>query len=269
MQFQIKKYCANKDIKLADIDTKDKTGLPEGKKAREEWLRKHSPELDELQNQFYAQGKHKILMILQGMDTSGKDGTVRWVFHDVDPLGIFVRAFKAPNERELAHDFLWRIHQRVPKTGEIVIFNRSHYEDVLVTHVKNWIDDAEYERRIRHINDFERMLTETGTIIIKIFLHISKDEQKERLQKRLDNPKKHWKFNPSDLEDRQLWDKFQQQYENVIRATSSKNAPWHIVPADSKSARNVVVMNILLHYLRSLKLGYPTIDTRNWPKLVD
>lgn len=269
MKFNLKDYRVDHDLKLADINPSDKHGLPENKQAREEWLQIHSPELDELQNRFYAQNKHKMLLILQGMDTSGKDGTVRWVFHDVDPLGIIVRSFKAPNERELAHDYLWRIHRKVPKTGEMVIFNRSHYEDVLVTHVKGWIDDDEYERRIRHINDFEKMLTETGTIVIKIFLHISKDEQKERLQKRLDNPKKHWKFNPSDLEDRQLWDRFQKQYEKVMRATSSKNAPWYVVPADSKSARNVVVMNILLAHLRALDLDYPDIDTSGWPSLVE
>ena len=157
----------------------------------------------------------------------------------------------------------------VPRRGEIVIFNRSHYEDVLVTKVKGWISDDEEKRRLQQINDFERLLSETGTVILKFFLHISKDVQKERLQERLDNPEKQWKFNPGDLDDRKLWDAFQQQYERVINHTSTDYAPWYVIPADSKSGRNVIIMNILLETLRQLKMEYPKVDTSGWPKTIE
>ena len=157
----------------------------------------------------------------------------------------------------------------VPRNGELVIFNRSHYEDVLVTRVKGWIDQAETERRIGHINDFERLLSETGTTIIKFFLHISKDEQRKRLQERIDNADKNWKFNPGDLEDRKLWDAFQAQYESVIAATSSVAAPWYIIPADSKSSRNQLILEILINRLSALGMQYPQVDTRDWPKTVE
>ncbi|MDO5685792.1 MAG: polyphosphate kinase 2 family protein [Neisseria sp.] len=269
MKNNIKRYRADKKFSIANTPTEDFAGLPASKAEREQWVLDHSPEMDELQNRFYASGKHKMLILLQGMDTSGKDGTVRHVFHAVDPLGIRVQGFKAPSAEELSHDYLWRIHKAMPSTGEIAIFNRSHYEDVLVTYVRGWIDDAELQRRLRQINDFERMLTENGTILLKFFLHISKDEQKERLQKRLDNAKKHWKFNMSDLEDRKMWDPFQKQYQTVIRATSGDNAPWYIVPADSKSGRNVIVMQIILEHLRALNLDYPHVDTTGWPTEVE
>lgn len=269
MPDEIKRYRVDKDFSIKNTATCVEDGVPADKAAREEWLLAHGPELDDLQDVFYADQNRSMLIVLQGMDTSGKDGTIRHVFHAVDPLGIRVQAFKAPNAEELAHDYLWRIHQVMPKKGEIVIFNRSHYEDVLVTHVRGWIDDKELALRLQQINDFERMLTENGTMILKFFLHISKDEQRKRLQKRLDNPNKHWKFNPADLEDRKLWDRFQAQYQAVLRATSSEAAPWYIVPADSKSTRNVVVMKILLAHLRALKLSYPKIDASAWPKVVE
>ncbi len=251
-----------------DAAARDTHGLPDSKSKREEYVAQLAPELDTLQDMLYAEHKHKVLIVLQGMDTSGKDGTIRAVFQSVDPLGVRVQAFKAPTATELEYDYLWRVHQVVPKQGEIVIFNRSHYEDVLVTRVREWIDGAEEKRRLQQINDFERLLSETGTEIIKIFLHISKDEQRERLQKRLDEPEKNWKFNPGDLEDRKLWDQFQAQYGRVISATSTEYAPWYVVPADSKSGRNVIILNILLAHLRALDMRYPKVDTRTWPKVI-
>jgi PPK2 family polyphosphate:nucleotide phosphotransferase len=216
-------------------------------------------EISALQDILYAQSKHKVLLILQGMDGSGKDGTVKYVFGECDPLGIRTTNFKGPTADELAHDFLWRVHKEVPKNGEIVIFNRSHYEDVLIVKVHDWIDDVECKRRYAQINDFERMLSETGTVIVKCYLHISKEEQKVRMQERLYDPTKTWKFNPNDLKERDLWDKYMLAYENAMKATSSSNAPWYVIPADSKTNRNLLISKILLNTLKSLKLAYPPV----------
>ncbi|WDZ95707.1 polyphosphate kinase 2 family protein [Herbaspirillum sp. WKF16] len=213
--------------------------------------------IGEQQQMLYAGHKHKLLVILQGMDTSGKDGTVNDVFAGVNPQGIRIANFKGPTAVELAHDYLWRIHQQVPVAGEIAVFNRSHYEDVLITRVHDWIDDRECKRRYRQINDFERMLAETGTVILKFFLHISKDEQKARLQSRIDDPSKHWKFDPQDLAERKYWESYQQVYQNALRATSTAHAPWYIVPANSKPHRNLVVANVVLETLQKLKLKFP------------
>jgi PPK2 family polyphosphate:nucleotide phosphotransferase len=213
--------------------------------------------IGEQQEMLYAGRKHKLLVILQGMDTSGKDGTVSDVFAAVTPQGIRIANFKAPTAIELMHDYLWRVHQQVPVSGEIAVFNRSHYEDVLITRVHDWIDERECKRRYRQINDFERMLAETGTVILKFFLHISKAEQKLRLQSRIDDPDKHWKFDPQDLAEREYWDRYQQVYQNALRATGTAHAPWYVVPADSKPHRNLVVANIVLETLQSLKLKYP------------
>jgi PPK2 family polyphosphate:nucleotide phosphotransferase len=210
-----------------------------------------------LQDRFYINHTHKLLIILQGMDTSGKDGTIRTVFKHIDPLGIRSVPFKVPTPAEQAHDFLWRIHQQVPGKGEIVIFNRSHYEDVVITKVHGWIDDDECKRRYAHIRHFERMLAETGTVIVKLFLHISKDEQKSRLQKRLDNPHKQWKFDPQDIEERKHWGAYQQAYEKAMRETDMDHAPWYVIPADSKKHRNLAVASIVLEALTQLNLTYP------------
>ncbi|MBC3807684.1 polyphosphate kinase 2 family protein [Undibacterium seohonense] len=216
-----------------------------------------SAQIAEFQNVLYAQQKHKLLIILQGMDTSGKDGTVRIVFGASNPAGIRSVSFKAPTAQELAHDFLWRIHQQVPAAGELVIFNRSHYEDVLITQVLDWISADEVKRRYTHINAFESMLAETGTTILKFFLHISKDEQKERLQERLNDPHKHWKFDPKDLIERASWDKYRDAYQATICATHTEHAPWHIIPANSKTQRNLIIASIVVEKLASLNLGYP------------
>ena len=214
-------------------------------------------QISELQNLLYAAHESKVLIILQGMDTSGKDGTVKGVFGQINPLGARTVAFKAPSNDEKNHDYLWRIHKEVPGKGEIVIFNRSHYEDVLITRVHDWIDQAECEKRYAQIADFERMLSETGTVILKFFLHISRDEQKARLEERLADPEKHWKFDPQDLVERKYWDAYQKAYEKAILATDCEHAPWHIIPADSKTHRNLAIASIVQEKLLSLKLKYP------------
>lgn len=214
--------------------------------------------IGEYQNVLYASKQCKLLIILQGMDTSGKDGTIRSVFGEMNALGTRTVAFKAPNNHELAHDYLWRIHREVPASGEIVLFNRSHYEDVLVTRVHDWIDQAECARRYMQIREFERMLTETGTVILKFFLHISAEEQKKRLIERINDPKKQWKYDPQDLIERAHWDSYQQLYGAAIEATNVDTAPWFVVPADSKIKRNLIIAQIMVEQLEDLKLRYPS-----------
>jgi len=244
---------------LEDIKPNDRSERGKDREEDDKELARLAVEINALQDILYAQGKHKVLLVLQGMDASGKDGTVKHVFSECDPLGIRSASFKGPTDEELAHDYLWRVHARVPKKGEITIFNRSHYEDVLIVKVHDWIDDKECERRYQQINDFERMLSETGTTIIKCYLHISKEEQKERMYERLNDPTKTWKFNPNDLNERDLWPKYMQAYENAMRATSTEYAPWYVIPADSKTNRNLLISRILLETLKDLKLVYPPV----------
>ena len=248
---------SGKNFRLADFNSGAKPFSSGDKIADQARLTELSTQLDAVQDIFYAEHKRKLLVVLQGMDTSGKDGTVRGVFRSFDPLGIRVVAFKAPTAEELAHDYLWRIHAQVPRAGEIVVFNRSHYEDVLITRVHEWIDDDECERRYKQLRAFETMLLETGTTIVKCFLHISKDEQKSRLEARLADPQKHWKFDPKDLEERQYWKSYATAYEAAIAATSTPEAPWYIVPADSKTNRNLMVAEILMEVFSRLKPEYP------------
>ncbi len=217
-------------------------------------------ELQDLQKRLYAEQKHRILVVVQAMDTGGKDGCIKNVFSGMDPQGIHVEPFKKPTELELSHDFLWRVHARTPATGELVIFNRSHYEDIVAVRVKKIFPDEVWQRRQRHVVDFERMLAEEGTTIVKIFLHISKSEQKERLESRLRNPAKHWKINPDDLVDRARWDDFMAAYEDVIGKTSTELAPWYVVPADRKWYRNLCVARIMVDAMRRLNMEFPTID---------
>ena len=217
-------------------------------------------ELDTLQNLFWADRRFRLLVVLQGTDTSGKDGTVRGVFGQMSPLGVHTVGWKAPTEPERARDYLWRIHQQVPANGEVMIFNRSHYEDVLVPPVAGWITPEQTKQRYAQINDFERMLTETGTVIVKFLLHISKDEQRARLQERLDDPTKHWKFALGDLEARKLWDKYQRAYSDAVAATGTKWAPWTIVPADSKTHRNLMIATVMKRTFEAMKLRYPDSD---------
>jgi len=217
-------------------------------------------ELDALQNLFYADHRYRLLVVLQGTDTSGKDGTIRGVFGQMSALGVHTIGWKAPTEPEKAHDYLWRIHQQMPGNGEVMLFNRSHYEDVLVPVVNNWITPEQTAQRYAHINDFERMLTETGTVICKFLLHISKEEQGKRLQERLDDPTKTWKFAVGDLDARKQWDNYQTAYSDAVAATGTKWAPWTIVPADSKTHRNLMIATAMKQVFEKLKLRSPPID---------
>ncbi|GJG96036.1 polyphosphate kinase 2 family protein [Cupriavidus pauculus] len=248
---------SGKQFKLASFDA-DSKPLSTGSKASDNaHLAELTTQLDAVQDIFYAEHQHRLLIVLQGMDTSGKDGTVRSVFRSFDPLGVRVASFKAPTAEELARDYLWRVHAQVPRNGEIVIFNRSHYEDVLITRVHDWIDDAECKRRFRQIREFEQMLVETGTTVVKCFLHISKGEQKQRLEERIADPQKHWKFDMQDLAERKFWKQYQEAYEDAIAATATPECPWFIVPADSKSHRNLMVAEILKATFDKLKPDYP------------
>ncbi len=217
-------------------------------------------DIDRLQDMLYADRRFKMLVVLQGTDTSGKDGTIRGVFWKTSALGVRAAAWKAPSEEERAHDYLWRIHQKVPASGEIVIFNRSHYEDVLVPVVKGWITSEETAQRFAHINAFEKLLVETGTVVLKFLLHISKDEQRQRLQDRLDDPTKHWKFAVGDLEERTRWDAYEAAYADAVSATGTPWAPWTVVPADSKTHRNLMIATAVKQSLLGLKLRYPAGD---------
>lgn len=217
-------------------------------------------ELDGLQDMFYADARFKLLVVLQGTDTSGKDGTVRGVFARTSPLGVHTVGWKAPTEAERDHDYLWRIHQKMPGAGEIMVFNRSHYEDVLVPVVNGWITPQQTRQRYQHINDFERLLAETGTVILKFMLHIGHEEQGKRLQERIDDPGKHWKFSLGDLEVRKQWADYQRAYEALLGATSTPWAPWTVVPADSKTHRNLMIATIVRDTLKALDLRYPSED---------
>ena len=213
--------------------------------------------LEELQERLYANGDRAVLIVLQGMDTSGKDGTIRSVMSGVNPQGCKVVSFKAPSSEELGHDFLWRVHQKAPPKGQIGIFNRSHYEDVLITRVHGWVSDKVVKQRFDQIKEFEELLYENGTTILKFFLHISKDEQKERLEERIRDPEKRWKFNEGDLEERKLWKKYMDAFEDVMAATSTDHALWHIVPANRKWYRNLVVADRVVDALEDMKLKTP------------
>ena len=251
---------ADKSFKLADCDTAAKPFSNGNKQKDKEAVEALALELDGLQNLFYADKRFKLLVVLQGTDTSGKDGTLRGVFNHVTPLGVHTTAWKAPSEEERSHDYLWRIHQHMPPAGEFMVFNRSHYEDVLVPPVNGWITPAQTLQRFAQINDFERMLSENGTVILKFMLHISFEEQGVRLQERIDDETKHWKFSMGDLEVRKQWKKYQQAYENLLNATSTPWAPWTVVPADSKTHRNLMVATVVNSSLKKLGLRYPISD---------
>ncbi|MGH8335463.1 MAG: PPK2 family polyphosphate kinase [Gammaproteobacteria bacterium] len=253
---------SGKPCKLAGFDPKAKP-FSSGDKAKDKAsVDKLTLELDTLQELFYADRRYKLLVLLQGMDASGKDGTVRGVFGRLSPLGVDTVSWKAPSEEERAHDYLWRIHQKVPGFGQAMIFNRSHYEDVLVPTVNGWITPAQTRQRYQQINDFERLLVETGTVLLKFMLHISFDEQRDRLQERVDDPTKHWKFSMDDLAVRQQWPAYQQAYEALLGATSTDWAPWTVVPADSKTHRNLMIATIVRDTLLDLNLRYPPSDPR-------
>lgn len=251
---------ASQSFKLADLDPAAKPFSSGNKQRDKAAVDTIALQLDALQNLLYADKRYKLLIVLQGTDTSGKDGTLRGVFSRISPLGVRTVAWKAPSENERAHDYLWRIHQAMPGDGEVVIFNRSHYEDVLVPPVRGWITAEQTAQRYQQINDFERMLTQTGTVVLKFMLHISWEEQRVRLQARLDDPTKHWKFEMGDLDARKQWTQYQGAYENLLRATSTSWAPWTVVPADSKTHRNLMIAIAVRDALQNLALRYPPGD---------
>jgi len=241
---------------LGGRDPGDRLGLDdkdEAKSERDELLER----LHELQDRFWAEATRSVLLVLQGMDTSGKDGTIEHVFHGMNPQGVRAAAFKVPTVHELAHDYLWRIHDRCPARGEIGIFNRSHYEDLVTVRVLGLVSAERCRRRYGHVREFERILSDEGTTIVKVFLHISKGEQAERLQARLDDPDKQWKFRAGDLETRKRWDDYMACYEEVLTETSTEWAPWYVVPADRKWVRNVAVARLLVDTLELLDPRFP------------
>lgn len=246
-----------KKVNLGHRDPDDTALLDADKKTAREELKDLCEQLNGLQEVLYAQNKHKVLIVLQGMDTAGKDGVIRHVFGPLNPQGVRVANFKAPSEKELAHDYLWRIHRMAPRNGEIVIFNRSHYEDVTAVPVYHLVPKKIWKRRFRHLCAFEQMLADEGTVILKFFLHIDKDEQKKRLQARLAQPEKRWKFQKKDLQTRNLWPQFMKAYETALNQTNIEYAPWHIVPSNKKWYRDIVVANVVLHALKKLNMRYP------------
>lgn len=244
-------------VKLSEWDPNDTGDFKGGKKEGLAQVEKLNGRLETLQELLFAEHRHKVLIVLQAMDTGGKDGTIRRVFDGVNPAGVRVVSFKAPTAEELDHDFLWRVHKGVPGRGEMVIFNRSHYEDVLVVRVHNLVPPEVWSKRYDQINEFERMLAENGTTILKFFLHIDMDEQKERLQARLDDPAKRWKFRLGDLSERQRWSEYMQAYEDMLNKTSTEYAPWYIVPANRKWFRDLVISSVLVDTLEGLEMKYP------------
>ncbi|WP_339094669.1 polyphosphate kinase 2 family protein [Deinococcus sp. VB343] len=248
---------AGKRARLSDWNTDDDGGLT--KEEGQAKTAELAEELAEWQERLYAEGKQSLLLVLQARDAAGKDGAVKKVIGAFNPAGVQIANFKQPSAEELSHDFLWRIHQKAPAKGYVGVFNRSHYEDVLVTRVYDMIDDQTARSRLEHIRNFEALLTDSGTRIVKVYLHISQDEQKERLQARLDESSKNWKFNPGDLKDRENWDKFTDAYEDAL-GTSTDAAPWYVVPADRKWYRDLVLSRILLDALKDMNPQYPQID---------
>jgi PPK2 family polyphosphate:nucleotide phosphotransferase len=248
------------ELDLDDFDPDDTSLLTRGKAEAEEQLPHILERLTLTQELLFASREHKLLVVLQGMDTSGKDGTIRHVMRGFNPQGTRVVSFRKPSEEELDHDFLWRVHARVPARGEAVVFNRSHYEDVLVVRVHNLVPEPVWKKRYEQIVEFERMLHQNGTTIVKFFLHIGRDEQRKRLQARIDDPKKCWKFQPGDLEERKFWRDYMRAYEDALRKTSTEWAPWYIIPANKKWFRNHLVGTVLADTLEELGLKYPDCE---------
>ena len=245
--------------KLASRDPADKLGLGTKAEGRKKLL-ELVPKLGELQARLAAEASRSVLLVLQGMDASGKDGTLRAVFTGVNPQGVDVTGYKAPAGREAQQDYLWRVHAACPPKGQIGIFNRSHYEDVLVVRVHGLVPEDRWRKRYRHIREFERMLTDEGTTIVKVMLHVSPEEQRVRFQERIDDPAKRWKFRPGDLEDRKHWDQFRAAYEEALSETSTDWAPWYVVPADRNWVRDLAVARILVDHLGALDPRYPEAD---------
>ena len=248
-----------RQIKLGDDDAARPKGLPKHDDLKKA-VKQERKRIQKFQPVFYADGRFALLVVFQGRDASGKDGAIRKVFRGVNPMGIATSSFKAPTDAEKAHPFLWRIESRVPDRRMIGIFNRSHYEDIIVPRVHKTMPEEVWSTRYDEINEFERRLTENSVIILKFFLHVSRDEQKKRLNERLKDPKKNWKFNPGDLQERALWDDYAEAYRDVIERCSTNWAPWYIVPADDEDARNLLVARKIADTLDELDLHYPPLD---------
>lgn len=244
-------------LRLADIDTRSKAGAPGNKGTTTRVVDGLVAQLGEWQTRLWAESSRSVLMVLQAMDAGGKDGTIRKVFTGVNPQGVHVASFKAPTAEELAHDFLWRVHRKVPIHGEMGVFNRSHYEDVLVVRVDELVPKEVWKARYQQIRDFEAILAASGTTVVKFFLHISKEEQAVRLQERLDDPSKHWKFAAADLDVRKEWDAYQAAYQQAIRETSTHHAPWYVIPADRKWYRNWAILQVLLATMEQIDPQFP------------
>jgi PPK2 family polyphosphate:nucleotide phosphotransferase len=242
-------------IKLANRATDETFGWE--KEAAKAELPKVLERLSELQGRLFAEEKRGLLVVLQAMDAAGKDGTIRSIFTGVNPAGVRVTGFGVPTSTELAHDYLWRVHAAVPAKGQICVFNRSHYEDVLVVRVKNFVAKARWSKRYAHIRAFEQQLVDEGTTVVKIYLHVSKEEQALRLQDRIDDPEERWKFRLGDLDDRKLWPKYMAAYEDAFTETSTKQAPWYVVPADRKWSRNLAIAKLLVKTLETMDPQLP------------
>jgi PPK2 family polyphosphate:nucleotide phosphotransferase len=249
-------FDGKKKVRLKGVDPSQKAGFKDRKEA-ERRTAEDIAAIDKLQDRLYAEGKQALLVVLQAMDAGGKDGTIRRIFGPVDPLGIRAVSFKRPSAEELAHDFLWRIHRQVPAKGEIVIFNRSHYEDVLVVRVHNLVPAKVVEQRYEQINRFEKLIADNGVKIVKLFLQISSEEQRERLQERVDIAEKRWKFNPGDLEERKHWDSYMKAFEIAINRCSTPWAPWYVVPANRNWYRNAIVSRIIRSAMEDMNPQYP------------
>jgi len=244
-------------VDLRAIDPEDTSAAPGGKKVTNAATEVLATRLSELQDILWARQQERVLVVLQGIDTSGKGGTVEHVFRSVNPAGLRVTSFKPPSESELARDYLWRVHANVPQGGEIGVFDRSHYEDVLAVRVLGLLPKSRWKKRFDHINSFEKLLVDEGTTIVKVLLHISKEEQKRRLESRLEEERKHWKFRLSDLDARKVWDDYQEAFAETVERTSTDHAPWHIIPADKKWYRNWAVATIVTALLEGLDLTWP------------
>lgn len=246
----------NSAVDLKRVDPFDHGDVAD-KSAGKELLKQQRKRIIDLQERMYAENRRSILVVMQAMDTGGKDGCIENVFKGVNPSGCRVRNFKKPNDTELSHDFLWRVHQHTPRTGIIQVFNRSHYEDVLVARVKDLAPETMIDRRYDQINVFEEILADRGTEIIKFYLHISKDEQKRRLESRLEDPRKHWKYSSADLQERAFWDQYQEAFEIALSRCSTERAPWYIVPANHKWFRDVVVSGVISEKLQEMNPQFP------------
>ena len=256
-QFLVK---PNSPISLSDFDANGKHYYEGDKAVAKQKVTALNERVEALQELMYAEGKRKLLVVLQGMDTSGKDSTIRYVFEGVNPQGVKVASFKVPTSIERAHDYLWRVHQKTPGSGEITIFNRSHYEDVLVVRVHELVPENQWSKRYEHICNFEKQLADEGTRILKFFLHVDQDEQKKRLLERRDTPHKQWKFSTGDLKERALWKDYHTAYEDALNKTSTPWAPWYVIPANQKWFRNLVISSILVDTLEDFEMKFPAAE---------